>query len=149
MISFLFKTIKPQNKPAAVIAFGLILLITAMIIITNVGYGDKFWPYMVNTPYADKVGHVGIFGTLSYFCNLAFSNRLSKRRFKIFTTTTFIILVVVTLEEISQAFIPSRTCDILDWTADLIGLALGQWLAHLTLKKASRSGNANPNSTSN
>ena len=37
-----------------------------------------------------------------------------------------ILLALLSLEELAQAFIPTRTCDFFDWLADLAGLALGQ-----------------------
>ena len=32
-------------------------------------------------------------------------------------------------EELTQAFIPTRTCDLFDWLADVVGITAGQLLA--------------------
>ena len=107
-----------------------------MVIIANRGEGDRWWPFIHNIPYGDKLGHVGLMATLSLLCNLAFAKKpLSFLPSRI----TLILFLIVTLEEISQTFIPTRTPDPLDWLADLIGLALGQLSAHLLGKKYPKS----------
>lgn len=77
----------------------------------------------------DKLGHVGLVGTLSFLCNLAFPLKRPAWLPKGISTVTFLLLAVLTLEELAQAFIPTRTCDPADWLANLIGLAAGQLAA--------------------
>ena len=108
----------------AAIVFGLIII--AAVVIADLGYGESFWPIISHTPYADKVGHIGIFSILGFLSNLAFPNFRIRHLPRLVTGITFILFVLVSLEEISQAFIPTRTCDLFDWLADVVGLAIGQ-----------------------
>lgn len=108
----------------AALGFGL-MIITA-VVIANLGYGESFWPVISHTRYADKVGHIGIFGIMGFLSNLALPNFRIRHLPRLVTAITFILFVLVSLEEISQLFIPARTCDIFDWLADVAGLAIGQ-----------------------
>jgi VanZ family protein len=108
----------------AALVFGLIII--AAVVIANLGYGESFWPIISYTPNADKVGHIGIFGILGFLSNLALPNFRIRHLPRLVTAITFFLFVLVSLEEISQAFIPSRVCDVFDWLADVAGLAIGQ-----------------------
>ena len=102
-----------------------------MVIIANRGEGDRWWPFIHNIPYGDKLGHVGLMATLSLLCNLAFAKKpLSFLPSRI----TLILFLIVTLEEISQIFLSTRTYDPLDLLANLIGLAIGQSAASISRK---------------
>jgi hypothetical protein len=116
----------------AALVFGLFII--AAVIIANRGEGSSWWSFIHSIPYGDKIGHIGLFGTLGFLCNLAFPNFQIRQLPKFITATTFFLLILISLEELSQDFIPSRSCDLLDWLADVIGLALGQ-LSAQTLKK--------------
>jgi polysaccharide biosynthesis protein VpsQ len=114
----------------AALAFGFFII--AAVIIANRGEGGKWWPFIHSIPYGDKIGHTGLFGTLSFLSNLALPNFRIRHLPRFITATSFTLLILISLEELSQAFIPSRSCDLLDWLADLTGLALGQLAANLT-----------------
>jgi VanZ family protein len=118
----------------ATLIFGL--LIIAVVITADLGYGAKWWPFIDRIPNGDKLGHIGLFGTLGFLCNLAFPSRRFGRHPFLITTTTLVLLALISLEELSQAFIPTRSCDLFDWLADLSGLAIGQ-LAAIILKSRS------------
>lgn len=117
------------------IALGFILFLMAVVVIANRGEGNDWWPFITRIPYGDKVGHVGLFGTLSLLCNLAFPNRHPSRLPAFITKTTLVLLIIISLEEISQAFLPTRSPDLFDWLADLLGIACGQALALAILGK--------------
>ena len=124
---------KPHLIRAA--ALGFVAFLIAAVVIADRGEGAKWWPFLDHIPYGDKFGHIGLFGTLGFLCNLAFPNRRASRLPDFITKTTLVLLVIVTLEELSQAFIPSRTLDLFDWLADLTGLLAGQTLALAVLNK--------------
>jgi len=100
-----------------ILAGGFILFMLVIVTIANRGEGGRWWAFIHSIPCGDKLGHVGLMGALCLLCNLAF------------TRVTFILFTLITLEELSQAFIATRTCDPIDWLADLTGLALGQMAA--------------------
>ena len=122
----------PQKlKPIRVAASGFILFLILVIIVADFSETNQWWPFIERIPYGDKLGHIGLFGTLCFLCNLAFPSRRFGRRPLLITKTTLVLFALISLEELSQIFIVSRHCDILDWLADLIGLAAGQTAADL------------------
>ena len=108
---------------AALAFIGFFIIIVG---IADRGEGDQWWAFIGRIPYGDKVGHLGLTGVLALLCNLAVPPGPSTRLTRFFTLTTLLLLLVLSLEELSQAFIPARTCDFFDWLADLAGLTLGQ-----------------------
>jgi hypothetical protein len=112
-----------------ILAGAFILFMLLIVTIANRGEGDRWWSFLQHIPYGDKLGHVGLMGTLCLLCNLAFTPRSLRFLPAFITRVTFILFTLITLEELSQAFIATRSCDPLDWLADLAGLALGQMAA--------------------
>jgi len=113
-------------------AFCLVAFFITIVIIANRGEGNLWWGFIGRIPYGDKLGHLGLTGTLSFLCNLAFPSRHKDNRIlTVINRPTLVLGILLSAEELSQAFIPSRTCDAADWLADLTGLALGQFAAHL------------------
>lgn len=117
-----------------ILAGGFVLFMLLIITIANRGDGDRWWSFIHQIPCGDKLGHIGLMTTLALLCNLAFLPRPVSFLPQFITRTTFVLFVIVTLEELSQAFLPTRTCDPLDWLADLTGLTLGQLAAQLLPK---------------
>jgi prepilin signal peptidase PulO-like enzyme (type II secretory pathway) len=129
----------PGLKPATILipkilAGCFILFMLLIVTLANRGEGDRWWSFIDSIPYGDKLGHVGLMGTLCLLCNLAFTPRRYRFLPPFITRVTFILFVIITLEELSQAFISTRSCDPFDWLADLAGLTLGQ-LAATAIRK--------------
>jgi polysaccharide biosynthesis protein VpsQ len=122
-------TESPSSPIFKVLAGVFVLFLILIISIANRGEGDRWWSFIHNIPFGDKLGHVGLMGTLSLLCNLAFPPRPVPFLPASITRVTFILFLLITLEELSQAFLPTRSCDPFDWLADLTGLALGQLTA--------------------
>lgn len=123
------RSLRRLAPPVAALAFITFFLL--IIRIANRGEGEQWWSFIHHIPYGDKVGHLGLVGMLSFLCNLASLRWRWKFLPRWITPITLILLLLLTAEEISQAYQPHRTCDIFDWIADLAGLATGQWLAIL------------------
>ena len=100
--------------------------------IADRGIGTPWWSFIERIPFGDKLGHLGLIGTMSFLCNLAFPSR---KLAGLITVTTLILLIALSLEELSQGWIKGRHLDLFDWLADLVGLAIGQLLA-MGLRKA-------------
>lgn len=115
--------------PAAALAF--ITFFILIIRIANRGEGDQWWSFIHHIPHGDKVGHLGLVGMLAFLCNLASLRWKWKFLPRWMSPATLILFLLLTGEEIGQAYQPNRTCDIYDWLADLVGLAAGQSLARL------------------
>jgi hypothetical protein len=138
----------PGTKTASgfflrILTGGFILFMLVIVTIANRGEGDRWWSFIHDIPFGDKLGHVGLMGALCLLCNLAFTPRRFRFLPPFINSVTFILFTLITLEELSQAFIPTRTCDFLDWAADLAGLALGQ-LAANGIRRIFQTTSANP-----
>ncbi|GAB6282358.1 MAG: hypothetical protein STSR0008_11030 [Ignavibacterium sp.] len=76
---------------------------------------------------SDKIEHFGAYLVLSFLLNLAFrfqnKIKLFSERPNLFSFLFAFIYGV--FDEIHQAFIPGRDCDLFDLTADTIGAILG------------------------
>jgi hypothetical protein len=121
-------------RPLAVTAAcGFIGFFIWIIVIADKADGVPWWSFIDQIPFGDKVGHFGLVGTLSLLCNLAFT-RWNPAQPRFITPTTWVLFFLLTLEELSQGFMPHRHLDGFDWLADLAGLAFGQMLAMKILK---------------
>ncbi|MDR3667865.1 MAG: VanZ family protein [Ignavibacteriaceae bacterium] len=88
-----------------------------------------------NVHISDKIEHLLAYGGLGFLLNLSLriQNKISilKKYSALFT-----ILIVSTygaLDELHQLFIPDRSCDILDWTADTMGVIIGVLLMSMLI----------------
>ncbi|GGP59312.1 hypothetical protein GCM10009347_27120 [Shewanella algicola] len=109
--------------------FGFILWI---IYLANTGGNSIFFDLIRHIPYGDKVGHMLLFGLLTYVANLALLSRhFLLGRIPLYYGAVLVSIFVLS-EEISQGFIPSRTLDIVDLIADAVGIILFSYLSGLT-----------------
>ncbi|HIL39661.1 MAG TPA: trypsin [Methylococcales bacterium] len=110
----------------AVMFFGFI---TWIIYLANTGGHSVFFDFTRAIPYGDKLGHFCLFGILTLLGNLALKMRLvTIARFKIYLGS-LLVLLFVTVEELSQEFIATRTLDYGDLVADFLGVAVFSFLA--------------------
>ncbi len=98
--------------------------ISWVIFIANTQKNHIIFVWMENIPYADKVGHVVLYGILALLLNIA----LRYKSIYIFGFNmqigALIVLTFAGLEELTQYFIPNRTLDIYDFLADIAGVIL-------------------------
>ncbi|MDE0836321.1 MAG: hypothetical protein OSA84_08225 [Akkermansiaceae bacterium] len=78
-------------------ALGFVAFLIAAVVVANRGEGAQWWPFLDKIPYGDKFGHIGLFGTLGFLCNLAFQNRRITRLGKFVTKTSLVLLVIISL----------------------------------------------------
>ena len=115
----------------AVVAIGFFVFILWIIYLANTGGSSIFFDFVRSIPNGDKLGHLGLFGflTLVAITGLRFRT-LSCGKFNIYYGAVLVMLFVVG-EEMSQAFIPSRTFDFIDLAADSVGIFLAVGLAYI------------------
>lgn len=125
-------------KLIAGIAAGFFAFIIWIIYLANTGGRNVLFDFVRSVPNGDKVGHFLLFGVLTLVVNLALKLRtLNLHYFRMYIGTILVSLFVV-LEELSQVFIPSRTFELEDLTADAIGIMLFT-LATYAIAKCARS----------
>jgi VanZ family protein len=101
----------------------------AVVYAANAGICQRYFDIVRSLPLGDKVSHFLLMGTMAAMANLAFKRRtiaVGSLRPGIGTT---VVAVIVVAEEISQIWIPGRTFDLFDLTADFLGMACGDLLA--------------------
>ncbi len=130
----------------AAILFALFLVL--VIVLANTGQVGAVFGWLYAFPYGDKAGHFLLMGMLSLLVSLGFPTGrvsiLSLKQLK----SSLVIALVVTLEEISQAFFPERSASAFDLTASLAGIFLfgeaGAWLRQRVFRKNQSPDASNP-----
>lgn len=124
-----------MHKLIITISSGFFLFIIWIIYLANTGQQSIFFELVRLIPYGDKVGHLGLFGTLTLLANFA-------SKFKVFKLGkinvywgSVAVFVFVTIEELSQHFVSTRTLDVFDYIADMVGILLFTWLSSILAKR--------------
>jgi len=121
------------------IAYGGIILL--IIAIANHSAYSGLLTFVHAIPYGDKIGHFVLIGVLALVVNLGWQCATFQwGRIKILKGS-LVVFICVVLEEFSQLFIATRTFDIGDLMADVLGIvvlgSLAIWI-HAKLKPAPR-----------
>ena len=134
-----------MRKTLVWLVFGLFVLFVARLIyLADMGRGHRFFFWAAHIPAGDKVAHAFLFGTLALLANVA----MDAARFQWGKITvlkgSLLVLIPTVIEEFSQLHFRSRSFDLFDLLADVIGISIGGWLAvmldrHFSLFKATTS----------
>lgn len=123
-------------KIISAIAISFFIFVLWILYLANTKGNSVFFDFVGAIPYGDKVGHVGLFGFLTFVVILG-------TRFKSFYWNKFRIyygafgvISFVIIEEFTQLFIASRTFDFIDLAADSIGIFCAISIASLLNKKS-------------
>ena len=116
------------------------IFILAVIIFLADRKGTRYMLNFVgNIPYGDKLGHFCLMGGFSFLLNLFLDARtVSVWKFN-YLLGSLIVLVIVTIEEISQIFISGRTFDWGDLIVDYLGIFIFGEIARLICKRKEKS----------
>ena len=91
---------------------------------------------LYHIPFADKVGHLILYGILALLVNLTiFRAAPLQNRKWIAILSGAILALLIGLEELSQRSFSNRTFDLVDLSASYLGVIFFSWLA---MKTASR-----------
>jgi VanZ family protein len=84
----------------------------------------------------DKVQHLLAYGALAGALGLWFSlNQWKKKPFRCMVWVMSIAAVYGISDEIHQAFVPGRDCNVWDWLADTLGAVIGAGLVMVSARK--------------
>lgn len=115
--------------------FAFVLFIVGLVALADSGHGRQLFRLADKVPAGDKIGHFLLFGGLSFLVNLVLrAAEIRLGRISLLKGSAA-VLVVATLEEFSQLFLRSRSFDLMDLTADALGIWLFGWLAKRCLSK--------------
>ncbi len=113
-----------------------LLLVGGIIACADRGGLRGFLRLVYDFPGGDKAGHIFLIGTLTFLLNHALAGRtvaVGKCRVQL---GGIIIAAVMTVEEVSQIWIPSRTFDLLDLAANYTGVLCAGWLTRRFTRRA-------------
>ena len=113
------------------ITIAFLTLIISLIWIVDTGRGTAVLDMVHRIPLGDKMGHFFFMGTLSFLVNLSFKLRTFSVWGREVLLGTTLVLIVVTLEELSQGFVATRNLSFQDWVADFLGIVLAGRLAQV------------------
>ncbi len=118
-----------------ILAIYLIIFI-AVILVVDSGITNNFRGWLrIQIPNMDKVGHFFGMGILSFLVLMAISKPQQKKAITPgIISGVLMVTLVVTLEEFSQKYIPSRSFQYWDLVADYLGI-LSFSTAYLLLNK--------------
>ncbi len=123
----------PRFSVFSLLSAGFVLFFFLVLVAANAGFGQRYWAFLGDWPAGDKVGHFALFGTLAFLVEAGWRRRCfgggdgggRRRRFPVGIVGVAIFAVV---EELSQAFLPTRGFDWWDMVASLAGVAAA-WAA--------------------
>ncbi|MCW1886597.1 hypothetical protein OKA04_17800 [Luteolibacter flavescens] len=99
----------------------------SLIVAADHGQIGHIWSFVAKIPFGDKLGHLGLVGTLTVLMNLHLKRRMAGPMMR----GSLIVLVFMMLEEGSQYFIPARSFDGYDALANLVGVICGEGLVRM------------------
>jgi VanZ family protein len=116
-------------RRAKIVLAGFIVFLVALVALADSGRGQPFFALVRQVPAGDKLGHFVLFGILSFLVNLISRGAGFKLGRIVLLKGSAIVIGVVTAEEFSQLFFRSRSFDLFDLAADLLGIFMCGWLA--------------------
>lgn len=93
-----------------------------IIIFANQGLLPAWLVALKDFPGGDKVGHFVLMGSMALLLNIAWRQRRITLFGQQWLLGSTLLVIVVTLEELSQIWLPMRSFDWLDLLADYLGI---------------------------
>ena len=97
-------------------------MLTVIFIVARDSKATWFFATVGKIPYFDKVGHFFIMGLISLCAVAGLARRLPFSPWRASFIVMGCVFLLSTIDEISQAFIPSRTFSLADLFASILGI---------------------------
>ena len=112
------------NRLRIILPLGFFLFISFIIYLADTADYNFAFRVIGSIPNGDKLMHGLLYGIMALLLNYGL-NFKSKKIFRFnMQIGAIIVLTFAGLEEITQYWLPSRTCDVFDFVADVIGVVL-------------------------
>ncbi len=118
------------------LAGGFFLVLAAIVIAADRGRLPSFIMALYRFPGGDKVGHFLLMGLLAGLVNLALPIWPSRQPWRSLLLGSAALLVLITLEELSQGLFANRTLSWLDWFSSLAGIICFGYAAWLWRRRS-------------
>jgi VanZ family protein len=117
-------------------AYIFIVFVIYTILSASLGWYNPFFEYVHKIPFGDKVMHVLLLGIFTLCTNFLLKFHTFKISNQTLLTGSVLILILATLEEISQYWIETRVFDLLDLTSNYIGILITTFFIYKYLKRS-------------
>ena len=105
---------------------GYVLFFIAVLIGADSGYLHQWVPDALTDTWWDKAGHVFFIGLFAVLANEALRYRFFKFGERRILVGTLIVVVMISIEECLQQYLPTRSFEILDLAANLLGILVAE-----------------------
>jgi len=118
------------NRSKLTVGTLTILFFTAVFVVAYTGNGPTYFAFLKYIPSGDKTGHTVLMCVLSFVLSWLFAFR--RLRFKWLRIPYGIlgVFAFITVEEFLQILSPNRSFDLIDLTANYLGIALAFAIIH-------------------
>lgn len=123
----------PKQALIATIAYFLVLL--SIIVLADLGIARIPYHIAKHTTWLDKLGHFVLLGIASYLLNIAMACRVYQVRGWSFLLGSSILIVLSSLEEISQLFRVNRGFEIWDLIFNCAGILVFGQIAYYQYRR--------------
>lgn len=114
-----------------------LLLIAVIVACADLGRLRAFFDwYETLHPLADKAGHIGLIGMLTLLFDHALAGRKIKR--VCIPLAPAIVFLVMTVEEVSQRWMPLRSFDLTDLAANYAGILVAVMVGRFPMIRRNR-----------
>jgi VanZ family protein len=112
-----------------------IAILAGIVGLANTGSGARFFMMFRVVPAHDKVGHFVLMGILSFLVNLSLDAARMRVGPLVLLKGSVAVMIIVTLEELSQILIATRSASIWDLFWDAAGIVVFGRLAALVVNR--------------
>ena len=106
-----------------------VLLVTLIVVAADKGDLPNLISALYSFPGGDKVGHFLLMGTMSFLVNFSLTAPPTSLQVRKVVKASIVIVLLVTLEEISQLWFRTRTFSFADLSFSYLGICFGLTLA--------------------
>ncbi len=116
-------------------AFLVIIVVAVVSLLASLGYGPRLFSWVNDIPGRDATCHFLLMGLLSLSVNLAFwRSEVRGRRLGVLGCTA-LVLIAITLEELTQILIPARAFSFRDLFASYAGILICAFAAAIVIQR--------------
>ena len=113
-----------SDKLRILLPLGFFIFIGFIIYLADSADHNFAFRLIGHIPYGDKVMHALLYGVMALLLNYGLNYKSKKILGFNMQIGAIIVLTFAGVEEITQYWLPSRTCDMFDFVADTVGVVL-------------------------
>ena len=126
LLSIIHYPLSTQHVSAGIkiVAALYIFILAGIVALADIRETQFLFRFIQQLPFGDKIGHFTLMGMFSLVVNLALSARTIRIWKLNYLLGSSVVLLIVTIEEVSQIYVRGRTFDAGDLLADAAGILI-------------------------